>query len=192
MNKFINKNKKTYENLYVLYTIKSNILFNQNIDDSIKYYNDKSISTQFFSLKFDKFEIVVINNIKGIKSGFYILDEMYSKFQTSSFIQKKLFKSHLKHPKNFINNDAKINKYFIEYIKNNTILYYDFDNYINEFKTILPSNNNLYQPKLTLQYNPHFKSPHSVNGHWRNQPYGSKGNKIYKRIWIEEFEKGAS
>jgi len=36
----------------------------------------------------------------------------------------------------------------------------------------------------------HHKSPHMVNGYWRNQPYGSRNNPQYKRIWISDFYKG--
>lgn len=31
---------------------------------------------------------------------------------------------------------------------------------------------------------------HKVNGFWRNQPYGSRQNPRYERIWINDFERG--
>ena len=34
------------------------------------------------------------------------------------------------------------------------------------------------------------KSHHTVNGFWRNQPYGSRNNPNYKRIWVNSFERG--
>jgi hypothetical protein len=39
-------------------------------------------------------------------------------------------------------------------------------------------------------YPSHTNSLHTVNGYWRNQPYGSRTNPIYKRIWIDTFERG--
>lgn len=39
--------------------------------------------------------------------------------------------------------------------------------------------------------NIHSKAPHTVNGHWRNQPYGNRNNPQYKKIWINDFEKCA-
>jgi len=44
----------------------------------------------------------------------------------------------------------------------------------------------------TTSYNSHTKSPHEVKGHWRNQPYGPRNNPKYKKIWIEEFDKGVA
>ena len=76
------------------------------------------------------------------------------------------------------------------------LTYEDFKSYIKNpkgfhvirktSKVLLPtvSNNMFYQQ--------HHKKPHNVNGHWRNQPYGSRNNPQYKRIWINDFKKGVS
>ena len=58
------------------------------------------------------------------------------------------------------------------------------DEFIEEFnpQSIQPSNNRFYQP--------HTKSPHTVNGFYRKQPYGSRSNPKYKMIWIESFGRG--
>ena len=31
---------------------------------------------------------------------------------------------------------------------------------------------------------------HKVNGYWRNQPYGSRKNPRYERIWVDDFARG--
>lgn len=81
-------------------------------------------------------------------------------------------------------------EFFVGLTYNNFKLYlgnpYKFK--VNKKETVqsqsIPLNNQSYQPC--------YKTPHSVNGHWRNQPYGSRDNPQYKRIWISEFDKGVS
>jgi len=48
------------------------------------------------------------------------------------------------------------------------------------------------QPTNNITYQSQHKSPHSVNGHFRNQPYGSRDNPQYRKIWISDFDKGVS
>lgn len=40
-------------------------------------------------------------------------------------------------------------------------------------------------------FNQKSKKLHTVNGFWRNQPYGSRNNPSYKRIWIDEFQRAS-
>ena len=49
---------------------------------------------------------------------------------------------------------------------------------------------NLVLNTYTSSDEEHNKSAHSVNGHFRMQPYGPRNNPSYKKIWIEEFDKG--
>ena len=64
-------------------------------------------------------------------------------------------------------------------IDNNTDKEYKFGKLIDDNN---PSNN----PSFT----PHTKSHHTVNGFYRNQPYGSRENPKYKRIWVDSFQRG--
>ena len=77
-----------------------------------------------------------------------------------------------------------IDKFFINYIKKNTILFYTYDEYVDEFNPFKP------KPSNKNNYKSHTKSQHTVNGFWRNQPYGNRKNPQYKQKWIESFQKG--
>ena len=194
---FVNKEKKSYEKSYIIESIKSDIDYKVGYQNCIKQYNDDEWCTQFLSQLYKEFEVVVVKNVRGMKDGFYILDRNYTKFTSSSFIKKKLSKIVMKemgkkpmvsmlegliqYNKTYSN---KIDKYFIQYIKGNTLIDYTFDEFVKEFEPHKVTNNQSYQPN--------HKSPHRVNGFWRNQPYASRSNPQYKRIWINSFEKGVS
>lgn len=197
MSKFINKNKKSYESSYVINSIKNDKNYKVGYYNCLKQYNSDEWCNQFLSQLYKEFEVVIVRDIGGMKDGFYIVDRNYTKFTSSSFIQKKLSKIVMKEigkkPKVSMisgliqynkTHSKKIDKYFIQYIKENTIEFYTYDEFVNEFnpQSIQPSNN--------CNYKLHTKSPHFVNGFWRNQPYGSRNNPQYKKIWIESFNRG--
>ena len=69
------------------------------------------------------------------------------------------------------------------------LTYEEFDFYIKNHHSFLMKMNT---PKVSTKAtnNKHYQA-HSVRGHWRNQAYGSRKNPKYKKIWIEDFEKGS-
>jgi hypothetical protein len=189
---FVNKEKKTYEIEYVINSIKNDKDYRGGYKRNIKFYNDDEWCNQFTSQLFTEFEIISNRNVVGMKDGFYIVDRNYTKFINSSFIlkktTKKLFKSLSKSFKDgdfsFTNKDKTVDKYYIQYIKQNTIKFYTYDEFVEEF------NPHKIQPSNRGDYKPHTKSLHTVKGFLRNQRYGSNGNYYYKQKWIESFERG--
>jgi len=200
---FVNKDKKSYEIDYVINSIKKDKDYKVGYHNCLDLYNDGDWCNQFIQTLYKEFEIVTIRNVSGMKNGFYIVDKNYSKFCNSSFLLKKIKKVAKKlntkqlnialalnksimvgkqivyhHPYNYLE------KYVIQYIKDNTIKFYTYDEFVEEFnpQSIQPLNNRCYQP--------HTKSHHTVNGFWRKQQYGSRSNPQYKMIWIESFERG--
>ncbi|PHO09093.1 hypothetical protein CPG37_10875 [Malaciobacter canalis] len=186
---FVNKDKKSYELEYVINSIKNDKNYRCGYHNCLDFYNDDDWCNQFTSQLFKEFEIISVRNVGGMKDGFYIVDRNYTKFINSSFIikksSKKLFESLLKGQFSLINKDKSIDKYFVKYIKDNTIKHYTYDDFIEEF------NPNKHTPSNNRYYQPHTNSPHTVNGFWRNQPYGSRSNPQYKMIWIDSFERGS-
>ncbi len=184
---FINKQQKSYKSEYVINSITSDKNYKSAYKKSVEIYKDNQWCEQFTSQLLNELEIISIRNVCGIKDGFYIVDRNYTKFCTSSFITKKAMKTMIedliKGTFLFINKDKSINKFFIQYIKQNTINYYSFDEYIKEFNPQQQSHYRWYQPNT--------KSAHTVNGFWRNQPYGSRQNPQYKRIWVNSFDRGS-
>lgn len=194
---FVNKDKKSYELEYVINSIKNDKDYRGGYKNCISRFNDDEWCDQFLSQLHKEFEIVIVRNISGMKDGFYIVDRNYTKFVDSSFITKKKMKciskeigkkplltmmyKGISYNKTY---SKSIDKYFVKYIKQNTIKYYTYDEFVKEFnpQSTKPSNNRFYQP--------HTKSLHTVRGFWKKQPYGSRSNPKYKMIWIESFQRG--
>lgn len=196
---FVNKDRKSYEIEYVINSIKTDKDYRGGYKNCINQYNNDEWCDQFLSQLHKEFEIVIVRNVSGMKDGFYIVDRNYTKFTSSSFILNKKLKcvkkeigkkplvsmvyGLLQYNKTY---SKKIDKYFIQYIKQNTIKFYTYDEFVKEF------NPYKIQPSNRGDYKPHTKSHHTVNGFYRNQPYGSRENPQYKKIRVESFQRGGN
>lgn len=180
----------------VVKNIKSDWLYVMGYHRCIELYNDDDWCNQFLSSQYQNFEIVIVRDVDGMEDGFYIVDRNYTKFTHSPFIRNLISQIVVKEKRKkrvsmidgfVIRNKTyskSIDKFFINYIKNNNIVFYTYDEFVEEFNPykIKPSNRG--------DYKPHTKSHHTVNGFWRKQWYGSRSNPQYKMIWIESFERG--
>lgn len=190
-------NNTTYKTDYVINSIKSDMFYKKNYQNSISHYNDDNWCNQFISTQHREFEVVIVRNVKNMNNGFYIVDRGYTMYCLSPFIQNlisQIAKKERNKKKKIVKNDGfylrektyskSIDKFFINYIKKNTILFYTYDEYVDEFNPFKP------KPSNKNNYKSHTKSQHTVNGFWRNQPYGNRKNPQYKQKWIESFQKG--
>lgn len=123
----------------VVKNIKSDWLYVMGYHRFIELYNDDDWCNQFLSSQYQNFEIVIVRDVGGMSNGFYIVDRNYTKFTSSSFITKKKMKCVEKEigKKPLVSmmygliqynktHSKSIDKYFIQYIKQNTILKSDF------------------------------------------------------------------
>ncbi|MCX6076462.1 MAG: hypothetical protein NTW78_06185 [Campylobacterales bacterium] len=124
--------------------------FSLCLSESLDVYSNDEWNTQFISKQFNEYEVVVVKNVNGIKDGFYVVkSKPYVVFINSNSIRRKIEKISLNETKrnlktsqfislynNTINttiNSKKVDKYFIQYIKQNTLIYFNYKNYIKEF-----------------------------------------------------------
>jgi len=187
---------KEYIKEDVVNSIKNDWIHLMGYKRSIELYNNDDWCNQFLSSLYQKFEVVIIRDVEGLDDGFYVVDRNYTKFTQSPFIQnlisqivrKEINKKRVSMVDGFIirgkTHSKSIDKFFINYIKNNTILYYTYNEYVEEFNPFQSQQSN------KKDYKPHTKSHHTVNGFYRKQPYGSRSNPKYKMIWIESYQRG--
>jgi|694.fasta_scaffold07025_16 hypothetical protein len=143
---------------------------------SLKIFN-KSIS-----LEEDIISLVVIKNHCKYADGIYFING--EKCYNYSFIT--------------------IEKDLINYVYENCIFYLTLDDLIKELSPPKYYNKNKAWSMILDQTdydkveasndeninNRYPMEPHKVNGHWRVQPFGNRNNPQYKKIWINDFEKG--
>jgi hypothetical protein len=102
---------------------------------------------------------------------------------------------------NYTYEDSKnfFNKKLTEYIYKNHLFYLTLDEFIKEFSpTKYYKQNKIWSLYLdNTEYveeeaanDEEIKQLYTVNGFERNQPYGSRKNPKYKKIWIDPFQRG--
>lgn len=80
-------NNTTYKTDYVINSIKSDMFYKKNYQNSISHYNDDNWCNQFISTQHREFEVVIVRNVKNMNDGFYIVDRCYTMYCLSPFIQ---------------------------------------------------------------------------------------------------------
>jgi len=170
-----------------------------------EYHNEDKFS--FGNSEASKYGMLILNDKKCKNNGFYfiemdsyqnIINELRNSMQ---FIQTT----------DMLNGAEKSYDYYcqissdpyVECITKNSILYLSIDDFIKEFS---PSQ---YYQKNTIwsmyletikeetknavndeEINHHTNKFHTVNGYWKRQPFGSRENPQYRRVFVESFERG--
>lgn len=155
-------NNTTYKTDYVINSIKSDMFYKKNYQNSISHYNDDNWCNQFISTQHREFEVVIVRNVKNMNDGFYIVDRGYTMYCQSPTYKilylKSLKKRERNKKKKIVKNDGfylrekkhilRVNDKFLSiYQKKNTILFYTYDEYVDEFNPFKPkpSNKNNYK-----------------------------------------------
>lgn len=211
--------KKDFENLCGSYDIKYDDLKIQSFIHKIlsKYHTDKnSYKNHLFnySVRFvcDIYTIVSMEKEDNKSEyGFYFLDtkkyvDSVDKIRTSVTLEDFLNNTgniyYVKLTDNYHFRDTHI-KYvgnkISKYIYENHLFYLTLDEFIKEFspKKYYEKNKlwSMYLDKTEYvaeeaANDEEIKQLYTVNGFERNQPYGSRKNPQYKKIWIDPFQRG--
>jgi hypothetical protein len=167
------------------------------VHDMIHNHHDKNI---ILVNRCDKYTISYFNNKS--ENLFYFFDtkefkNSYNLIQTATYLECN--------SGNFSDKDAehlfneKLSKYFYE----NHIFCLTLDEFIKEFSPPQYYEKNKlwsmyldkkeYVAEEASNDEEIKRSPmelHKVNGYWRNQPYGSRKNPRYEKIWVDDFARG--
>mgnify|MGYP006422194075 CR=1 FL=1 len=202
------EDKKIFKDFCETYNI-------DNDDSNIQFYMQRTLS--MFHDKKDEYEITgfvindyqvfIVKDVKGMTDGLYFMkrkafDLFFDNLQSTLKLDVIM---------DSVDNGIKPEDYYIglfqnkylDYVNENNIFYLTVDDFIKEFspskyydKNIVWSmylkicNDNSVNLSNNEDINHHSNSLHTVNGFWRNQPYGSRSNPTYKLKWVDSFERG--
>jgi len=145
--------------------------------------------------------------MKGVNDGVYFLNRQHY----DNYMEKVIFELDKAKKVDSMSNSPKSDQYYDglldnksnQYINESHLLYLTFDEFIKEvsppqyyeknmiWSTYLKlSNDAPIKTSDNENKNLHSNSLHTVNGFWRNQPYGSRSNPEYRPKWIDSFERG--